>query len=168
MAEATRTAETASAIIKVSLSRGVYDETLYADGYNLPAGRKVRDSYTVVLTSKANGHSTSVFGQPGDFAFLTKPVGKVPEGAVARLGDAYIGQVTYDVVARLIAELDAELPKSAEHVALELAAAEAEAKRKTRAEENERRMAAERKQRESHVGWCKRCEDYTYGDCGHR
>jgi hypothetical protein len=170
MDKATKTAETASATIKITLHRGVYDDTVYADGWNLPAGRKTYEIYDVVLTPTAGGKEVITHGKPGDFAFLSKPgQGKgVPAGAVARLGDAYIGKTTYDAIMGLIAALDAELPKSAEQVALEQAAAVAEAKRKTLAEENERRMDAEREERESHPGWCKRCEDYTYGDCGHR
>lgn len=166
MATVTGTTETANATIKITLTRNVTDKVAYADGYDIVTGREIYERYEVVITSKANGQSIRTSGMPGGFAFFTPITSSkgLPAGAVARVGDAFVGQNTYNAAMTLIAELDAQLPKSDEQKALEAA----EAERKAKGEANMARMAAEQRKREAHPGWCKRCQDYTYGDCGHK
>jgi hypothetical protein len=45
------------------------------------------------------------------------------QGAVGKINNAYIGQETYDLISNLIAEVDAETPKSEEQIAIETAKA---------------------------------------------
>ena len=162
MTTASKTAETETAKIEIKLTRTVNDKTAYSDGYNIGTGREVYENYDVTITNKQTGKTMRTYGKPGGFAFFSKPSGKnLPAGAVARIGDTYIGQNTYAACMILIAALDAELPKSDEQIALE----QAEAERKARIEENEKHNEAERRERESHPGWCNRCQSYCYGDC---
>src|SRR5574340_24838 len=163
MTKATETRETESAKIEITLTRDVTDKTAFMDGYNLNAWREVYEAYEVKITGKKNGKTIRTTGKPGGFAFFSTPGSGAPAGAVARVGDAYVGQVVYDTCMDMIAGLDAKLPKSDEQIALEDKTAE----NKRIGDENVRQAAAARKERESHSGWCKRCQDWTYGDCGH-
>ena len=164
MATATRTTETDNIKIEIKLTREVIDKVAYMDGYNLPAGREVYESYDVTLTGKRTGKAIRTSGKPGDFAFFCPQgaySGKYPAGAYARVGDTYIAKDVYDLAMSMIAELDAEVARTDEQVALE----QAEIERKRIGEQNMARLEAERKERESHPGWCPNCQSYCYGDC---
>jgi hypothetical protein len=165
MTTATRTAETEKAIITIKLTREVIDDVHYMDGYNISAGREVYENYEVKITHKASGKTIKARGKPGGFAFFKKAdqFGKMPAGAYARIGDAYITEEIYDIAMSMIAELDAEIAKSDEQVAIEIASAEI----KRQAEANQSRIEAEYSERRNNSGWCSRCNDWTYGDCGH-
>lgn len=161
MPTATRTITRSSgAIIEVSLTRDVIDNVSYADGYNINLGRKAyeRTNITVTVNGKsAGGNRLEVLSGPADKSLIAK-------GVYATAGDALLGKHAYDAIVAALAELDAEVGKSDEYLAIE----RAEAARKAQGEENERRMEAEMRQREKQSGWCKKCQDWTYGDCGHR
>jgi hypothetical protein len=164
MTTASRKTETTNAIIEIELTREVKDKVAYLDGYNVSAGREVYERYEVKLTHKRSGNTIRTNGRPGDFAFFARPdrfSGKFPAGAYARVGDAYITQEIYDAAMGIIAELDAEVSKTEEQIALE----QAEAERKRIGEENLARMEAEYKERSNHPGWCDKCHSYCYGDC---
>lgn len=164
MAKLTKTAETENATIVASLTRQVNDKTAYADGYNLITGRELYQRYEVQLTSKRNGKS--ILSSHPEIAHLvskTEKRDKAPTGAYARLGDAYISQQLYDLIVGMCAQLDAELGKSDEWVALEAEAAE----RKRIGLKNLEQREAEMAERAKNSGWCPICKDWTYGDCGH-
>jgi len=158
MTTATKTIERKSGSkIELSMTREVVDDIAYADGWNVKTGRRIVEltSITLVLPNGRRASGSSI-NKVSDAKLIAK-------GGYARVGDAYVSQDAYEVIVAGLAELDAELGKSKEYIALKTA----EANRKTRALENERRMDEERAARRKHVGWCDRCQDYTYGDCGH-
>jgi hypothetical protein len=164
MTKATRTKETANGIVTITLTREVNDKVAYLDGYNLVTGREVYESYEVTLTHKASGKVKRTSGKPGGFAFFTlqpKLGGPYPAGAYARVGDTYVSRETYDLAMGMIAELDAEVGKTADQAELEAAMAE----RERIAQANLDRMAAEDAARRNHPGWCDKCQSYCYGDC---
>ena len=130
MTTATRTAETANYTVVVKLTREVVEKNSFSDGWNVSLGKETKEYYEVKMTLKANGKGVSMMGKPGNFAFLQVVEGSkgIPAGAYARLSDAYMSKATYDLVMGLIAELDAEVAKSDEFVAIETDAAERKAK----------------------------------------
>ena len=161
--KATRKYEDKTQSIEITLTRKVIDRVAYMDGYNLPDGREVFEMYEVKLIKKSNGATIKVAGKPGDFAFFKtqgKYSGKYPAGAHARIGDTYISKDAYDIAMRMITELDAEVGKSDEQIALEQ-----EAEERRRIGEENLDMAAEETARRAHPGWCDKCHSYCYGDC---
>lgn len=129
MATATKTAETPNYTVVAKLTREVVKKNSYADGWNVSLGKETKEYYEVKMTLN-NGKGVSMMGKPGDFAFLQVVEGSkgIPAGAYARLSDAYMSKATYDLVMGLIAELNAEVAKSDEFVAMETEAAERKAK----------------------------------------
>ena len=110
MTTATRIAKTATATIEIKLTRTVSDDVSYSDGQNISTGRKVYENYEVKISGGGKEIRTS--GKPGEFAFFAKQdrfSGRYPQGAIARIGDAYVGQASYDLAMSMIAELDAAL-----------------------------------------------------------
>lgn len=165
MATATRTINrTSGAKIEVTLRRDVIDDIAWADGYNINLGRKISERTDICVTLP-DGHK-----EYGERASLLN--GRYPQQAKMIAKGAYacinprmtISKDAYEQIVAALADLDAEAGKSDEYLAIRAA----EAERKARGEENERRMAAEQQERENHPGYCKRCQDYTYGDCSHR
>jgi len=156
--KATRTAETETAKIEISLTREVTDKVAYADGYNIKTGREVYESYDITITSKKNGKSVHTYGKP-NFSFSSK-WNTMPEGAFARIGDAYISEATYRLMKGMIAELDAEVGKSDEQVALEV---KAEAQKKAYDELLDQEAAEYARKIKN--GFCPKCHSYCYGDC---
>jgi len=163
MTTTTRKTETENLTIEISLTREVNDKVAYMDGWNLPAGREVYETYEIKITSKRNGATITTSGKPGDFAFFAlqgEYSGKYPAGAYARVGDAYVSQATYDLAMSMIAELAAEVSKTTEQIALEQTeiahAATVEAVLDTEAAEYARQIEN---------GLCLRCGSYCYGDC---
>lgn len=126
MTTATRIAKTATATIEIKLTRTVSDDVSYSDGQNISTGRKVYENYEVKISGGGKEIRTS--GKPGEFAFFAKQdrfSGRYPQGAIARIGDAYVGQASYDLAMSMIAELDAEVGKSEEQLAIETAKSQA-------------------------------------------
>lgn len=162
MPTATKTITLASGTnIKIALTRDVQDDVAYADGYNITVGRKIYERTEIVL------HTKDGKIERADRMRILK--GKLDEkhiaqGAYAQIGNGLIRKNTYDQITAALAELDTQIGKSDEYLALK----QAEAERKARGEENLKRMEVEMRQRESSPGWCKKCKDWTYGDCGHR
>lgn len=163
MATATRTINRKSgAKIEITLTRDVIDDIAYADGYNIKVGRKLVDRTEIVMTT-ADGHK-----ERGNAVAVLNPkfsAQAIQKGAYAYINPrAYLSRDAYDLVMAALAELEAEVGKSDEYRALE----QAQARRLARAEADSRQMAAEQAARAQQPGWCQRCGDWTYGDCGHR
>jgi hypothetical protein len=162
MATATKTiTRNSGAKITVKITRSVVDDTAFADGYNIKLGRKTSDSLDITIITpdgkKAYGWQISKCGQTMQ-----------AKGAYAQVGNAYISEDAYNEIMAAIAELDAELvAQDPEYAMLKQAEIKAEANRQARAEENLNRMAAEQAAHEAQPGWCRKCHDWTYGDCGH-
>ena len=148
-------------IITVKLTREVSDKVAYADGYNIKTGREKYERYEISMYHAQSGKTikTSEVGQLWELSKSDMEAKK--QGAVAKLGNAYLGEKTYAVVTKLIAAVDAEVGRSDEFVAFE----QAEIERKRIGDENMRRMEDEQRQREKHPGWCNKCHSYCYGDC---
>lgn len=156
MTTATRTISRKSgAKIEITLTRDVIDNISYADGYNINLGRKIDERTSIVLTmpdgKRESGSTVNVLSPiPANKAMIAK-------GAYAALGKACFSKDAYDEIVAALAELDAQVGKSDEYVALK----QAEAERKARGEENLKRMAADQARREQHPGWCKKCHTPT-------
>lgn len=163
MTSVTKTTQTENAIITVTLTRTVSNKTAYADGYNIKTGREVYENYEIKIVSKKNGQKMWTTGKPGEFAFLNiiTDKSKITKGGYARLGDAYISKNLYDIINGIVNELDTEVSKNDEQVALELAA---ETSKKI-GDETAARIEAENRKRNNHTGWCNKCQSYCYGDC---
>jgi len=109
--------------ITVEMVRKVQDKVSYADGYNLVTGREIVERTTITLrdgdgkilaTAKELSGLTPRFDAKG-----------IAGGAVGKIGNVYLRQDTYDLVAGLLAEVEAETPKSDEQIAIETAQAQA-------------------------------------------
>jgi hypothetical protein len=163
MTTATRTTETENAIIEIKLTREVNDKINYCDGYNIKAGREVYEEYAVKLTSKRNGKTITTYGKPGSFAFFALQdefSGKYPTGAYARVGDAYASKEIYDLAMSMIAELDAEVAKTAEQKILE-----AEETARQIAEDKALDVEAAEYAQQIKNGMCPKCGTWCYGSC---
>lgn len=166
MAKATRKHETKSANIEVELSRKVVDASHYWDGYEIDDGRKISETYEIKITSKANGKV--YWSDDGEMTVIDHDNGyyrNAPAGAHAKVCGVYINEEVYNAIVQMMEELDAELPKTDEYLALEAEEKRKKAETERLAEENLNWMAAEHKERTSHPGWCEKCGSYCYGDC---
>jgi len=162
MTTAIRTTQTDTSTIQISLTREVNEKTAYLDGYNLPIGKETYEKYEVVIIHKTTGKRIRTVGKPGGFAFFdtASKFTKLPAGAYARIGNAYVGKGIYDIAMTMIAELDAEVgidPEYSEVQAAEIAKEQA-AKKALEAE-------AKEYAREIKNGLCPKCRTYCYGDC---
>jgi len=166
---ATRKYEDDNKIIEITLTRWVIESTKYFDGYDMGSKTETHEEYKVVLTSKANNAQVAMTGKPGDYAFfdvIDRRYNKnAPAGAYARLNNAYLGQESYDIAMRMIADLSAELSINQEYNALKAAEAALAAEAERNAEAVDRAEAVEAAARRSHPGWCEKCQSYCYGDC---
>lgn len=111
--------------IKITLTREVSDDVGYADGWYVPLGRKVYEQVEVIMTTKdgktARGSTPYILDPKFDKAMIA-------QGAYARCGDGYLRQPVYDLIMVALAQLQIEIPKTAEQIEIEAANAEAEAK----------------------------------------
>lgn len=151
--------------LKVTLERGVWDEEVHLDG--TPTG--TYRTYLVERTKIALYDDRKELVSGDALAPLPKQhrqlSAAVQQGCVGMVGrEWFVKPATADAIRKALAELEEDNPKTARQIQLE---AEAEERQRI-GEENLRRMEAEQRERERHPGWCKRCQDYTYGDCGHR
>jgi hypothetical protein len=110
--------------ITVEIVRKVQDKVAYMDGYNLVSGREIVD-YTNIVLRDATG---KILTTGNCIHNLTQKYDSkaIAAGAVGQVGSAYLRQDMYDLVAGLLAEVEAETPKSDEQIAIETAKAKAE------------------------------------------
>lgn len=147
--------------VTIKIERSVNDKILYADGYNIPSGREVYENTEITLTDPNGKYVTRAREINALYPKISKQDKEhMQNGAVARIDFAYMNQETYDIVSKLLAEVDAETPKSDEYIALETAKAEAE------------KIANEHYQKEQEEyrrnianGMCPKCGTWCYGDC---
>jgi hypothetical protein len=126
---ATRKTQTGSTI-EVTIERGTWDEKIYSDGWDTGSTKThLVNSTRIVLRDKAgkqiaNGDAVSTITPKlyGNHKELTA------KGAVARVGDAFIGQGTLDLVNEAIAEADAATSRTSRQVEIETAEAKKKAK----------------------------------------
>ena len=148
-------------IITVKLTREVSDKVAYADGYNLKTGREKYERYEISMYHAQSGKTIKANEISQLWEMSKRDMEAKKQGAVVKLGDAYLGQKAYDVLTALILAANAEVGKSDEFIALE----QAETEKERIGDENMRRMEDEQRQREKHPGWCNKCHSYCYGDC---
>jgi hypothetical protein len=113
-------------MIKVEIIREVNDKVSYADGFQVVTGREIIE-ITSIIISDASG-KTLVSGSRLDKLNQKTDSKAIAAGAVAKLGNAYIMPALYEMIVNLLAEVEAETPKSDEQKSIELAIATAEAK----------------------------------------
>lgn len=112
--------------IKIEMVRDVQDEVSYADGYNIVIGREVVEYTKITLLDET--------GKTLDTAYEISKLNPkfdakgIAGGAVAKVGRVYLRKEMYDLVAGLLAEVEAETPKSDEQIAIETRKAEKKAK----------------------------------------
>ena len=111
--------------ITVEMVRKVQNKVAYADGANIVTGREIVEYTNITLRDETGKiimtgcHLSDVSPKFDAKAFAA--------GAVGKLGNAYLRQEMYDLVAGLIAEVEAETSKTDEQIAIETAKAQAEA-----------------------------------------
>lgn len=169
MKKSTRRYEDDTKIMEITLTRGTYEDDNRLDGHLISADTKVYEEYRVVMTNKNAGATMETTGKPGDFAFFEVIAGNryyknAPAGAYARIGDAYIGQEAYEIAAKMIAELDAEISDATIATIKAATQAKEEQQKELAAIENEK-IVEEEEARRKHPGWCEKCGSYCYGDC---
>jgi hypothetical protein len=123
MTNKTITTETGKTIT-VEIVRKVQDKIAYLDGYNLPSGREIVDITNITLRDETG--KIIVTDHELSKVYPMFDAKGIAGGAVAKLGNVYLRQDMYDLVAGLLAEVDAETPKSDEQIAIETAKAAAE------------------------------------------
>lgn len=129
MSKAIKSVTTKSGMtIKAEMVREVNDKTANLDGDRYVSGREIYERTYITIIGKDG----KVIGR-GDGIKKVDP--RIPsnrdliaKGAIARVGDRYVGQDIYDLITGIIAELDAENPKSDEQLAIEAAIAAAKAR----------------------------------------
>jgi len=158
MATLAKTIQTKNGTIAITRTRETQDKIWYADGANLRTGRENVDITEIVVRNKDGKQLTKSLHVPQELTpqFYKNYQELVSKGAYARLGDAYIGQESFQKVMAALAELDAELGQSDEFAAITKAEAAAEAA-ETAA------YIPEPKHGEN--GYCRKCHSYCYGDC---
>jgi hypothetical protein len=159
----TRTLNANGKTIEVTLERGTWEDEIRLDG-TLCGTKTIKvDRTTIALYDhgKRLAYGESLDPLPAKHSQLAQAI---KAGSVGIVGNVWFVQpATAAMIRQALAEVEEENPKTPEMIAIE----SAEAKRERIAEENQARVTAEQKERASHPGWCKRCQSYTYGDCGH-
>jgi hypothetical protein len=156
MATATKTAETPNAKIEITLTREVRDKVSWSDGWEIPMGREINEVYNIKIFAKKSGLTFTDHGKPGQYGFFTYQTSGKAAGRYLIAENVYVDKVVYDAAMALIAELDAELPKSEEQVAIETA-------ERVRLKRSVAYTDTEPKHGEN--GYCRKCHSYCYGDC---
>lgn len=126
--------------VNVEFVRKVQDKVSYADGWNIVTGREIIEYQNITLL---DGKKVIACGRGVDKLHPGIPTNAkmIARGAVARIGDAYIPQELVNQIESVLAELDAENPKSEEQLAIEHD--KAVAKARMEAEEPKRRQHEE-------------------------
>lgn len=126
---ATKTVTTPSGkSIKVELVRSVQDKVSYADGYNIVTGREIVEFINIWFYDAAG--KLLAHGRTMTMLSPKRPDHKdlIAKGAVARVGNAYLTRENADLVTTLLAELEADNPKSDEQLEIERKKAAAHAR----------------------------------------
>ena len=110
--------------ITVEIVRKVQDKVNYSDGYNIVTGREIVD-YTNITLCDENGKVITTGKEIGSLNSQFDAKG-IAGGAVGKVGKVYLRKETYDQVAGLLAEVEAETPKTDEQISIETAKAQAE------------------------------------------
>jgi hypothetical protein len=158
---ATREIKLTDTTVKVSIERGTWEEEIRLDGTLCSTKTNAVDRTEIALYdgSKRLAYGKAIDPLPRKHSDLAKAIKAGCVGIVG--GRWFIKSDTADAIRAALAELDAENPKTAEMTAIE----QAEQERKRIGEQNMARIEAERRERNSHPGWCNKCHSYCYGDC---
>lgn len=157
--------EVNEAKIEIELTREVVENNRYFEGYDM--GKEKKSVQRVSIKVTKNGTTISANGEEFGETFVCSEVTPMfnknmySKGARGRIGDAYVGQELYDAICKAYAELDAEVTKSEEYVAIE---------KKQNPEspiytEEELAKMPEEIEQNNHLGYCHKCHSYCYGDC---
>lgn len=155
---ATRQTPTGS-IIEVTIERGTWDEKINADGWDTGLTKThVVNNTSIVLRDRtgkqlANGDHISLVTPTAYFKNYKELIAK---GAIARVGDAFIGQVTLDLINDAIKEADAATPRTS--LQIEIETVEAEKKAKAEAWENSPAGRAAAKEQEEYEQFMRKME----------
>lgn len=125
---ATRQTPTGS-LVEVTVERGTWDEKITSDGWDTGSTKThlVNDTRIVLRDkagkevmrgSEASAIDPKLYGNHKELA---------AKGAVARVGDAFIGQATLDLINDALAEADAAAPKTTCQIEIETAEKERKA-----------------------------------------
>jgi hypothetical protein len=112
--------------ITVEMVRKVQDKVNFADGYNIVTGREIVDYTTITLRDETGKEMATGSSLRSNLSPRVDANG-IAAGAVGIIGNMYLRREMYDLVAGLLAEVEAETPKSDEQIAIETAKAQAEA-----------------------------------------
>lgn len=102
----------------IEVTREMREEIAYADGWNVPLGKKPFEFLEIEL-SVAGKCLVVTHTKPSklDKKFYRNYDELIAKGAYARLGDAYINQESYELITNAIAEATAEAEKDEEYAA---------------------------------------------------
>lgn len=109
--------------IEVELVREVQDKTSYMDGQRSIVGREIVE-YTNITFRDANGKYLAS-GKKIEEMYGNNVAEMKAKGAVARIGEAAVGQEIVDLINAAFTELEAENPKSEEYLEIKKATAKA-------------------------------------------
>lgn len=126
---ATRQTPTGS-VIEVTVERGTWVEKINADGWDTGLTKThVINNTSIVLRDKtgkqlAEGDDVSLVTPTAHFKNYKELIAK---GAIARVGDAFVGQVTLNLINDALAEADAATPRTPCQIEIETKEAEQKA-----------------------------------------
>lgn len=108
MAKATRTTQSGYTIT-VEILRDVQDKTLWADGWDVPAGREVVD-WTLITMAAPDGRIVAKASDvsPLNPALNSKAAAMQSRGVVGKLGDVWVTAETMALIAEAQSEAEAE------------------------------------------------------------
>lgn len=117
--------------IEVTIERGTWDEKINADGWDTGLTKThVINNTCIVLRDKtgkqiAQGDGVSLVTPTAYFSNYKDLIAK---GAIARVGDAFVGQTTLNLINDALAEADAATPRTPRQIEIETKEAERKAK----------------------------------------
>lgn len=125
MAKATRTTQSGYTIT-VEVVRDVQEKVLWADGWNVPAGREIVD-WALITMAAPDGRIVAKASDvsPLNPALNSKDAAMQSRGVVGKLGDVWVTAETMALIAEAQSEADAAAPGSDEFWALKEAQNEA-------------------------------------------
>lgn len=134
-----------SGTIEVTIERGTWDEEISLDGWKTGSIKThVVNEQRIVLRDKNGKALASGNGISEMNRVLYRNYDElVAKGAIARVGDAFIGQDTLDLINEAIAEAEENAPKTDRQIEIETAEAEQKARAEAWANSPEGKAAKE-------------------------
>lgn len=151
--------------IKVTLERGTWEEEINLDGFVCGSKTHLVDRLEItLLDGNKRVDSGSKIDEMKNYTRHPNYNAAIKAGCVGLIGNKwFVKAETVEIINEMIKNVEKDNPITGEMIAIK----NEEMKKEMIARKNLEEIEKMDRNREKHAGWCKICEDWTYGDCGH-